>query len=130
MATVNSNVVMNPSFTASGQEQDVHARLCYLDKPDWLVDVQTCSAQQSCNVSFGKTRNIVLNLDRSFRFVERDCSHPYTSLTRPSADIWCSPGGTRYGKVTSIKVIFNLSLSLYSPLPNAVYPTIEEMRSP
>jgi hypothetical protein len=41
----------------------------------WLLDIQTCSAQQRCDIIYRQTRNIVLNLNRSLRLVERDFSH-------------------------------------------------------
>jgi hypothetical protein len=45
-----------------------------LNQPYW-ADIQACSAQQSCDIIFGQARNIVLNLNRSFRFIEGDSSH-------------------------------------------------------
>src|SRR5260370_2309449 len=60
---------------------------------------------------------------------------PYTSLTHPSADIWCSAGGTRYRKTTSISVMVkpascHLANRTSRWFTKEAYATIEAIRSP
>jgi len=38
-------------------------------------DIQTCSTQQSCDITFDQARSIVLNLDQSLPLIEEEFSH-------------------------------------------------------
>ena len=76
---VNNSVVIDPFPVEAGQEAlaqfclYVYIFICLYGS--YRGDIQTCSTQQSCDITFDQARSIVLNLDHALPLIEEEFSH-------------------------------------------------------